>query len=435
MKQHRLFLTIFLIVITFGCKKQNRIYTKSDSLIELTAIRQKDPVNSHSYSAMSAKDGRFWDNVYPKIVGIPDSLTDIKIYYRFIDNIQSLYQAYKAGIVNKNDYIYYVIAWGSDTTNCTSDNVKTFVVVATGISKNGRKYYLYDSNNNYDFADEVPYETISNPNSFENYNSEFQPHKIIYEKFIDKKIQKDSTWIAFFEYNDRMWMQFCEHTTTSFQFDSIHYKLNVFPSRGTIIVYDDNTLFKFSKSRNFRSQVLTNGEYIKLDEFSYKVGCSTDGLKIKLTKDLDAINNGGTQIGMSPISFTSISVNGDSIDFPKDFKGKYVLLDFWATTCAPCVQEIRNNYIDIYKKYGGNQFEIIGIADNLPNELENFIKSNNINWTIIPDRELKLIQKKYKISQYPTLYLINPEGVIISKGDELRSGKFESILEKNIKTK
>ena len=436
MKQNRIFLTIFLLAIVVGCKKQNRIYTTSDNIIELTAFRQKDPLNnSNPYIGMSKKDGRFWDNVYPKITGIPDSLTDVKIYYYWLDNAQALYQAYKAGRVKKEDYKYYIKAWGSDTMNCTSDYVKTFIVIATGKSKNGQKYYLFDSNNNFNMADEVPYETIeSKPNTFANNNSEFQPHKIIYEKFIDKKTQKDSTWIAFFECNESMWLYCCEHTTTSFQFDSINYQLNTFPI-GLLAKYENSTIFKFSKNFNKKSQVLTVGEYIKLNDSFYRLNCSKYGLKIILTKDVDALNEGSTQIGMPPISFKATSFNGDSINFPVDLKGRYVLLDFWSTGCTPCVQEIKDYYIDIYKKYGGNQFEIIGIADNLPNELENFIKSNHINWTIIPDGESKLIQKKYKIYQYPTLYLINPEGVIISKGEELRSGNFESILKKNIKTK
>lgn len=431
-----MFLTFFLVVIAFGCKEQKRVFTKSDNQIEITATRQKDPIDSRMIFGITTKDGGFWDNVFPEIVGIPDSLTDIKVYYCFIDNIQALYQSYKAGVIKKEDFNDHFNAWGIDTTNCTSEYVKTFVIVVTGKSKNGQKYYIYDSNNNYNMADEVPYETIeSNTNRFDNYNSEFQPHKIIYEKYVDNKIQKDSTWIAFFESNGRMWMQFCEHTTASFQFNSSHYQLNVYPKNGYTIKYGNSTFFSFSKSRNQRSQDLNFGEYINLEGSFYKVECSTDGLKIKLTKDSDVINEGSTQIGMSPITFRAVSSKGDSINFPKDYKGKYILLDFWATSCAPCVQEIKNNYIDIYKKYGGNQFEIIGIANNLSNELEGFIKDNHIDWTIIADRKAKFIQKKYKIHQYPTLYLINPEGVIISKGEELRAGRFESILEKNVKPK
>lgn len=435
MKQYLIVLTYFLVVIAFDCKSQNKIFTKSDDLIELSAIRKKDRVNSlNSYVGMSTKDGRFWDNVYPKIVGIPDSLTDVKVYFFPMDNVQALFQAFKADIVKISDFKYYINAWGSDTTNCTPDYVKTYVVIVTGETKNGRKYYLFDSNNDLNMADELLFEIIgSKPNMPASYNAESQRHKIIYEKYIDKKIQKDSTWIAFFELNEKMYLQFREHTTTSFQFETINYQVDVSPaSNGS---YNKKAFFIVSNNINPKSQVLNYGEYLKLNDFLYRIECSNDGLKIKLSKALNYQKEGSTQVGMSPIPFKSISSNGDSINFPVDFKGKYVLLDFWSIGCGPCVMEMRDYYVGIYKKYGGNQFEIIGVADNLPKELESFIKKNNINWIIIPDGKLKYIQKMFKVYQYPTLYLINPEGVIISNGLELRSGKFESILEKNIKTK
>ena len=181
-----------------------------------------------------------------------------------------------------------------------------------------------------------------------------------------------------------------------------------------------------------RIQQLEKGEFLKLNDSYYRLDCSSDGLKVELTKVLNI--EGSTQIGMVPLSFNSVTLKGDSIHFPADFKGKYVLLDFWATSCAPCVQEMKDYYVNIYNKYDGNQFEIIGVADNLPDQLTEFIRKNNISWMIVPDGKSKVIQKKYNINHYPTLYLISPEGIIISKKDvELRAGKFESVLEKNIR--
>lgn len=268
----------------------------------------------------------------------------------------------------------------------------------------------------------------------ENSNREFQPHKVLYEKYIDSKIQKDSTWIAFFENNGKMYLRFCEHTTTSFQYDSAHYRIEAIPSAGYSVVYNNATFFRISKNINRKSQKLNYGEFLKLNDAFYRIACTKDGLKIILTKDYNVQNEGSTQIGLSPLSFRAISLKGDSINFPSDFKGKYVLLDFWSTNCAPCIQEIRDYYINIYKKYGGDQFEIIGVANNLNNELEGYIKKNKIKWTIIPDGKSKMIQKRYKIYQFPTLYLINPEGKIVAKDEELRGGKFESILAKKTKT-
>lgn len=434
MKHCNIILISILIVFSIGCKKTKNSFTKSDNLIELKAFRQSTPINDYSgYMRMSTKDGRFGDNVFPDIKGVPDSLNDVKIYYEWFNNIQALYQAYKSKVVDKKDFDYYCQAWGSDTTNCISKYVKTFVVIATGVSKSGQAYSLFDSNNDFDLTDEIPYKiTKETGHLVRNISNEFQPHKVIYEKIIDGKVQQDSTWITFFENENGMWLKFCERATATFQFDSINYKIEVLPSIN--MRYRENTTFKVSHAVNKKSIEYNVEEYFKLGNSYYQLSCSNDGLKIFLTKDTNALTNGSTQIGMQPINFMARTYSGDSISFPSDFKNKYVLLDFWSTSCGPCMQEIRDYYIDIYNKYGGEKFEIIGIADNLPQELDNFIERYHIHWTIIPDGEQKAIQKKYHIFQYPTLYLINPEGKIIAKGNELRNGKFASILDENVKT-
>jgi peroxiredoxin len=416
-----------LIILTSGYKKTKESFKESDNRIELNALRQSAPIGDvNRHTPMFTKDTSFRANVYPDVKGIPDSLSDVKVYFSSMSSVQAIYQAYKAGKIDKK----YIEGYGSDTADCISGFVKTFVVIATGVSKTGQAYYLFDSDNDLDLSDELPYEAVKNSaNYVDNHNEEFQPHKVIYQKVIDGKIQPDSTWIAFVENGQGMRIQRCEITTATFQFDSITYKIKVQPSIYTQYKKGATCKVLHSVSKNYDS-----GEYIKLGHSYYQWNCSNDGLKIILTKDTNALANGSTQIGMAPVNFTAKTCAGNTVNFPSDFKGKYVLLDFWFIGCKPCVEEIRNHYIDIYRKYGGKNFEIIGIADNLPQELDNFIKKQGINWIIIPD-EQSAIQIKYNITHYPTLYLINPEGKIIAKEEELRGGKFVTILDKNIKTK
>lgn len=429
-----LILISLLIILSIGCKKQTLSFSEDNSSIELNAIRHKDLINDFSsYMFMNTKDGRFWDNAFPIVQGIPDSLADIKLYCTWIDNIQALYQSYKAGMVSKIDFVEYIDGLGADTTNCVPDYVKTFVIIATGSSKTGQRYYVFDSDNDLNLEDEPIYETsLVTGNSFSlNNNKEFQPHKVIYEKNINGEIQQDSTWIAFYENIEGMWIQFCEKTSATFNFDSIIYKIEVRPSIARR--YKEGTKFNVSHGFNKRSKSYNNREYLKLSNSYYQVSCSNDGLRIYLNKNDNALKYGSTQIGMPPIQFVTNTINGDTINFPTDFKGRYVLLDFWYIGCPPCIQEIRDYYIDIYEKYGGSGFEIIGIADNRTQDLEKFIKKNGVKWTIISDGEQMTILKKYEITQYPTLYLINPEGVIIAKDNEIRGGKFVSILDENMK--
>lgn len=399
------------------------LFAKSDDVIRIRAIRQQSNTSPESFTAMSVKDGRFWDRVYPQISGIPDSLTDVKTYYFPIDNVQALYQGFQAGVVEKKDFDYYIKAWGTDTTGCSRQYVKTHVVIVSGVSPKGVKYYLVDTNNNYSFSDEIPFSEIirSSPSV-----------KILIEKNRNGKVVKDTTWIVFRELKIRtdqirMGLNFSEFSSGTFRLGSTDYQIRAFPSHGN---YKNGTTFDVLSGTV--SQKLLKGEFYKINNSLYQIDCSPDGLEITLTKVLK--NEGSTQAGMAPISFKANTLKGENISFPEDFKGKYVLLDFWATSCGPCVMEMRDHYVDIYKKYGGKEFEIIGVADNTADQLKKFMAKNPYEWMIIPDGELKTILKKYRINSFPSLFLINPEGVIISKNSmELRNGKFESILKENIK--
>jgi peroxiredoxin len=317
----------------------------------------------------------------------------------------------------------------SDTLLATSDYVKTFVIVVTGISKKGYKYYLFDSNNNYDLSDEPLYSlTDKIPDN--------QPHKVFFEKFSNRKIVLDSTWIAFYGINKHngLWMKFCEQTMTSFTFDSVHYNLIASPAYVTGTTYADKVIFEISDSLHNKKQVFGYNEYAFLANSYYKVSCSSDGRTISFKKDTLALIKGSTQLNMPALPFKAATIKGDSILFPSDYKGKYVLLDFWSTGCPHCIEEIRNSYLGLYKKYGGDRFEIVGVADDPKSRVERFISQNRITWTMIPAQK-SFILDLYRVEAYPVLFLINPEGVIISKGQELGKGKMKSVLEKYLGSK
>jgi hypothetical protein len=169
--------------------------TKIESTIDTSFHLLIGPLTSNNQRAA----------LYPKVIGIPDSLNNIMKYFSPVDYVQAVFQAYKSGIISKNDCQNFLRKNINDTILCTANYVKTFVIIATGISKTGRKYYLFDSNNNQDLSDEPLY-------NINNKILDYQPHKIIFEKFVNGKIQSDSTWIAFYCMNkpDDILMRFCE---------------------------------------------------------------------------------------------------------------------------------------------------------------------------------------------------------------------------------
>lgn len=117
-----------------------------------------------------------------------------------------------------------------------------------------------------------------------------------------------------------------------------------------------------------------------------------------------------------------------------NYKGKVVLIDFWATWCGPCVAELPN-VIATYEKYHGEGFEIIGVSlDEDQAKLTAFIKSRNMTWPQFFDGQgwQNKLAAKYGIESIPATFLIDGEGKII--GRDLRSDKLPAAVAKALAT-
>lgn len=131
-------------------------------------------------------------------------------------------------------------------------------------------------------------------------------------------------------------------------------------------------------------------------------------------------NSKGVTKGSKAINFEETSLNNGTINL-EDYRGKYVLLDFWGSWCGPCYKEAP------YLKKAHDQFndrvQFIGIAvDNHQEDVQEFIDKFNITWPQIqvPRKHqvpAKLVSQ-YEINGYPTLFLIDPEGNIIINGNK-----------------
>lgn len=137
-------------------------------------------------------------------------------------------------------------------------------------------------------------------------------------------------------------------------------------------------------------------------------------------------------VGMDILDFEVTGIDGQRLS-PDMYKGKVLLLDFWATWCGPCKADMPN-VKKVYSKYKSQGFEIVGISlDRSRAALDAYIDRNNIEWPQYFDGKYwqNDVAVQYGVKSIPATYLIDKEGKIRYKS--LRGKQLEVAIQALLK--
>ena len=196
---------------------------------------------------------------------------------------------------------------------------------------------------------------------------------------------------------------------------------------------EDAALIAFMKAQLYLEVIKDQdkgAELIKQIKANYpdtKYGKNADKVLAGIEKQAAAKKiQSSLAVGSAFPDFAEKDLNGKPLSVAA-LKGKVVLVDFWATWCAPCRAELPN-VIETYKKHHGEGFEIIGVSlDADRAKLDDFLKKQDgMTWPQYFDGEGwgNKLAGKYGVESIPFALLIGPDGKIIGKdlrGEELET--------------
>lgn len=337
-----------------------------------------------------------------KVSSVPDSKTEPAIDSTTIVNGKYTFK----GVVNKPDYCNIFIPSGSRT--------QPPVLYATIALEKGTIDITTNGDN-----ETIVSGTPSN-DSYQAYSSEYQAISKAFKNAYDRigKAKNDGIELTQEEMDSlNSLISDCRQKFITVKYDYVKRNIN---NPATWSSDLQTAIFSESTIKGKKELIAGANEYTK-----------TLPLYKKIAENIDILEK--TSVGNPFTDFTMEDSTGNTVSL-SDYvgKGKYVLMDFWASWCAPCRAEMPN-VIDAYNRYDRDIFEVIGISlDSDKDAWVNAIDQLKLPWPQLSDLKgwESVGSKKYGITGVPATILFDKDGVIIARnlrGEELQS-KLEELL-------
>jgi len=434
--------TIYLLAIlsVIACKKESKeLYIK---LIDQKGYGSFKPGNSIVFPS---QDSIFYS-------GVPNEIDEFVVRKLIADKNQKLYNDYKSGLIDKNDFIELVRDRKIDTLDLTDKEIDNEILILIGTNRKSGKVIIVDSDNDDNFENEkvleYPYPlTINQQDSIQPL---LEDVIVNYDVFLKDKIVEKSIVIKPSPYrgglgislsaknpieqNYFLFASIPQHKKGKALINNKEYTIEI--SNGfTTPIYNSNNarIFIYGERQNDileRNNFMTYniGDVFNADGKDYtikKISKLGNQLTLEYLKDNDKPK--GNIVGYYPLDFEAKTIDNTNLKL-ETYKGSYVLIDFWGTWCAPCIKalpELKEVNNQLSKSY---DFKLISVAfDSNIEEVKSFTKKHEMNWehVFVDNTQYNdnSIVAKFDINSFPSTILIDPSGKIVSRNETFEAIK------------
>lgn len=345
------------------------------------------------------------------------------------DPRQSVWSRLKAGMIDSASvYDQWFGGLSEEQLSRFTDEFVDTQVSVLYAEKSDEHIFIVDQDNDESFLDEKIHYLTPPPDSIMPLLVESPTYSALIERNLNKQVVQDSAYITFNPFRGMISIGASEHRFTTINIDGelkhiyvnnkmhgIRYDEDYFRMIVSDEPFTEENALPFMGEKS-KSQ-LRFGDRFQTEFANYRVvGISEDGLDLKLLRESKDVAWYGTQIGATAPMIEGQTISGEAF---RSEKGKFRILDFWATWCAPCLGEVPY-LLDANEFFEGFDFEVVSIADDKKEQVEPFVKRREMDWAHLIAKESGEVLKDYGVTGYPTYYLLDDENKVLMRDYALR---------------